>query len=43
MILAADEQGGIGFKNGLPWPKIKEDLLSNAALQWLNMSATDFK
>ena len=26
MILAADEIGGIGFKNGLPWPKIKEDL-----------------
>jgi aminocarboxymuconate-semialdehyde decarboxylase len=24
-------------------PKIKEDLLSEAALQWLNMSATDFK
>ena len=26
MILAADEIGGIGFKNGLPWPKLKEDL-----------------
>ena len=26
MILAVDELGGIGYKNGLPWPKIKEDL-----------------
>ena len=26
MILAADEHGSIGFKNGLPWPKLKEDL-----------------
>ena len=22
MILAADENGGIGYKNGLPWPHI---------------------
>lgn len=26
MILAADENGGIGYKNGLPWPKVSEDL-----------------
>lgn len=26
LILAADELGSIGFKNGLPWPKLKEDL-----------------
>lgn len=26
MILAADEAGGIGFKNGLPWPHISEDM-----------------
>lgn len=26
MILAADEDGGIGFKNGLPWPHISEDM-----------------
>ncbi len=26
MILAADENGGIGYKNGLPWPKGSEDL-----------------
>lgn len=26
MILAADEHGGIGYKNGLPWPKISTDL-----------------
>ena len=26
MILAVDEIGGIGYKNGLPWPKIAEDL-----------------
>ena len=26
LILAADKLGGIGFKNGLPWPKIAEDL-----------------
>lgn len=26
MILAVDERGSIGFKNGLPWPKLKEDL-----------------
>jgi dihydrofolate reductase len=27
MILAADEAGGIGFKNGLPWPHISDDML----------------
>lgn len=26
MVLAVDELGGIGYKNGLPWPKIAEDL-----------------
>ena len=26
MILTVDETGGIGFKNGLPWPKITQDL-----------------
>ena len=26
LILAVDELGGIGYKNGLPWPKIAEDL-----------------
>ena len=26
MILAADESGGIGFKNGLPWPHLSEDM-----------------
>ncbi|MBG09981.1 MAG: hypothetical protein CMD92_02305, partial [Gammaproteobacteria bacterium] len=26
MILAADEYGGIGYKNDLPWAKIKLDL-----------------
>ena len=26
MIIAADENGGIGYKNGLPWPKNEKDL-----------------
>jgi len=26
MILAVDDNGSIGFKNGLPWPKLTEDL-----------------
>lgn len=26
MILAVDEQGGIGYKNGLPWPHISDDM-----------------
>ena len=26
MILAVDENGGIGYKNGLPWPHIAEDM-----------------
>jgi len=26
MVLAVDELDGIGYKNGLPWPKIAEDL-----------------
>ena len=26
MILATDESGGIGYKNSLPWPKVKSDL-----------------
>jgi len=26
MILAADEKGGIGYKNGLPWPRLDEDM-----------------
>jgi dihydrofolate reductase len=26
MILSVDNNGGIGYKNGLPWPKLKEDL-----------------
>ena len=26
MILAADEYGGIGYKNDLPWPRIKIDM-----------------
>lgn len=26
LILAHDDQGGIGYKSGLPWPKISEDM-----------------
>lgn len=26
LILAHDDQGGIGYKSGLPWPKITEDM-----------------
>mgnify|MGYP000341882932 CR=1 FL=1 len=26
MILCADDNGGIGYKNGLPWPRLSEDL-----------------
>jgi len=26
MIFACDEEGGIGYKNGLPWPHISEDM-----------------
>jgi dihydrofolate reductase len=26
MILSVDNNGGIGYKNGLPWPKLTEDL-----------------
>lgn len=26
MILATDENGGIGYKNGLPWPHLTEDM-----------------
>lgn len=26
MIFACDEAGGIGYKNGLPWPHLPEDL-----------------
>lgn len=25
-IVAVDENGGIGFKGGLPWPRLKEDM-----------------
>ena len=26
LILATDKNGGIGYKNGLPWPLLKEDM-----------------
>jgi len=26
LILATDKNGGIGFKNGLPWPSLKKDM-----------------